>query len=58
MAVADANPLAPVSASADNTSASLVMVLKGQFLGIDRDDTAFIPAARALQLYNREGLRR
>lgn len=33
-----------------------VMSPKGQFLGIDLDDTAFIPAARALELYNREGL--
>ena len=33
-----------------------VMVPKGQFLGIDLDDTAFIPAERALELYNREGL--
>ncbi|HLO63986.1 MAG TPA: ABC transporter permease [Azonexus sp.] len=29
---------------------------KGQFLGIDLDDTAFIPAARALEIFNREGL--
>jgi putative ABC transport system permease protein len=33
-----------------------VMESKGQFLGIDLDDTAFIPAARALELFNREGL--
>ena len=33
-----------------------VLVPKGQFLGIDLDDTAFIPAQRALELYNREGL--
>lgn len=33
-----------------------VMAPKGQFLGIDLDDTAFIPTARALELYNREGL--
>jgi putative ABC transport system permease protein len=33
-----------------------VMAPKGQFLGVDLDDTAFIPAARALELYNREGL--
>lgn len=33
-----------------------VMAPKGQFLGIDLDDTAFIPAERALALYNREGL--
>ncbi|MGB4811739.1 MAG: ABC transporter permease [Methylophilaceae bacterium] len=29
---------------------------KGQFLGVDLDDTAYIPAERALELYNREGL--
>ena len=33
-----------------------VMEAKGQFLGIDLDDTAYIPAARALELYNRDGL--
>lgn len=33
-----------------------VMAPKGQFLGIDLDDTAYIPAERALELYNREGL--
>jgi putative ABC transport system permease protein len=33
-----------------------VMAPKGQFIGIDLDDTAFIPAARALELYNRDGL--
>jgi putative ABC transport system permease protein len=33
-----------------------VMAPKGQFLGIDLDDTAFIPAERALELYNRDGL--
>jgi putative ABC transport system permease protein len=33
-----------------------VMEPKGQFLGIDLDDTAFIPAARALEIYNRDGL--
>ena len=33
-----------------------VLAPKGQFLGIDLDDTAFIPAERALELYNREGL--
>jgi len=33
-----------------------VMAPKGQFLGIDLDDTAFIPAERGLELYNREGL--
>jgi putative ABC transport system permease protein len=29
---------------------------KGQFLGIDLDDTVYIPAVRAQELYNREGL--
>lgn len=33
-----------------------VMEPKGQFLGIDLDDTAFIPAVRAMELFNREGL--
>ncbi len=33
-----------------------VMETKGMFLGIDLDDTAFVPAARALELFNREGL--
>jgi len=35
-----------------------VVAPKGQFLGMDLDDTVFIPAARALELYNREGLMR
>jgi putative ABC transport system permease protein len=33
-----------------------VMAPKGQFLGIDLDDTVFVPAARAQELFNREGL--
>jgi len=33
-----------------------VLEPKGQFIGIDLDDTAFIPAARALELFNQEGL--
>lgn len=33
-----------------------VLAPKGQFLGIDLDDTAFIPAARALELFNRASL--
>ncbi|MDR0775643.1 MAG: ABC transporter permease [Azonexus sp.] len=33
-----------------------VLAPKGQFLGIDLDDTVFIPAARAQELFNREGL--
>jgi putative ABC transport system permease protein len=35
-----------------------IMEPKGQFLGIDLDDTAFIPAARALELFNRAGPQR
>ena len=33
-----------------------VLEAKGQFLGMDLDDTAYIPAARALELFNRDGL--
>jgi putative ABC transport system permease protein len=33
-----------------------VMESKGQVLGMDLDDTVYIPAARALELFNREGL--
>ena len=33
-----------------------VMESKGQMLGFDLDDTVFIPAARALELFNRPGL--
>jgi putative ABC transport system permease protein len=33
-----------------------VMAPKGQFLGIDLDDTAYVPAARAQELFNREGV--
>ena len=33
-----------------------IMESKGQMLGFDLDDTAFIPAARALAMFNRESL--
>ncbi len=33
-----------------------VMASKGQVLGFDLDDTVFIPAARALELFNRDSL--
>lgn len=33
-----------------------VMAAKGQVLGFDLDDTVYLPAARALELFNREGL--
>lgn len=33
-----------------------VMEPKGQFVGMDMDDSVFIPVRRALELFNREGL--
>jgi putative ABC transport system permease protein len=33
-----------------------VMAPKGQFLGFDLDDAVYLPAARALELFNRESL--
>jgi putative ABC transport system permease protein len=33
-----------------------VLAPKGQFLGVDLDDTVFVPAVRAQELFNREGL--
>jgi putative ABC transport system permease protein len=33
-----------------------VLQPKGQFLGMDLDDTAFVPAARAMEMFNRDGL--
>jgi len=33
-----------------------VLEAKGQFLGVDLDDAAYIPTARALELFNRDGL--
>jgi putative ABC transport system permease protein len=33
-----------------------MMESKGQILGVDLDDAVYIPAARALELFNREGL--
>ena len=33
-----------------------VLEARGQFLGIDLDDIAYIPAVRALELFNRDGL--
>ena len=33
-----------------------VLEAKGQFLGVDLDDAAYIPIARALELYNRDGM--
>ncbi len=33
-----------------------VMAAKGQFLGIDLDDAVYVPTARALSMFDREGL--
>ena len=33
-----------------------ILEAKGQVLGVDLDDSAYIPTARALELYNRDGL--
>ncbi len=33
-----------------------VMEAKGQFLGVDLDDAAYIPTARAMELFNRDGM--
>ena len=33
-----------------------VLAPRGQFLGIDLDDVAYVPAARAMELFNRPGL--
>ena len=33
-----------------------VLEAKGQFLGVDLDDAAYIPTARALELFNRDGV--
>jgi putative ABC transport system permease protein len=53
----DANPLG-ARVRVGNMQFRVIGVLeeKGQFLGIDLDDMAYIPAARALELYNRSSL--
>jgi putative ABC transport system permease protein len=33
-----------------------VLEAKGQFLGVDLDDAAYVPTARAMELYNRDGM--
>ncbi len=53
----NANPLGQrVEIGAERFRVIGVMEEKGQFLGVDLDDTAYIPSARGLALYNREGL--
>ena len=53
----DANPLG-ARVLVGNRQFRVIGVLeaKGQFLGIDLDDRAYIPTARALELYNLDGM--
>lgn len=51
------NPLgARISVGGENFRVIGVMAPKGQILGFDLDDTIFIPANKALSMFNREGL--
>ena len=53
----DANPLGQhIRVGNDRYRIVGVMESKGQVLGMDLDDTVYIPAARALELFNRDGL--
>lgn len=53
----DANPLgANLRIGGSRFRVVGVMASKGQTLGFDMDDVVFIPASRALQLLNKEGL--
>ncbi|MFY9260761.1 MAG: ABC transporter permease [Gallionella sp.] len=53
----DSNPLgAYLRISGQRYRIIGVMKPKGQMLGFDMDDTVFIPAARAMELFNRPGL--
>ncbi len=53
----DTNPLgARIQVGRDRFRVIGVMEPKGDVLGFDMDDVVFIPAARALELFNREGL--
>lgn len=52
-----ANPLGAIMQVGESRFRIIgVMAPKGQVLGFDLDDTVFIPAARALEVFNREGL--
>jgi putative ABC transport system permease protein len=52
-----ANPLGSrIRVGGDRYRVIGVMEPKGQMLGFDLDDTVYIPAARGLELFNREGL--
>jgi len=53
----DANPLgARIRIGRDRYRVLGVMAPKGQMLGFDLDDTVFIPVARALEMFDREGV--
>lgn len=53
----NANPLgARIRIAGQHFRVIGVMESKGQFVGMDLDDTAYIPASQALALYNREGM--
>jgi len=53
----DANPLGSrVEIGGSRYRVVGIMESKGQILGVDLDDTVYIPAGRALELFNREGL--
>lgn len=52
-----ANPLGErIRIGGDRFRVVGVMQTKGTMLGIDLDDTVYVPAARGLELFNREGL--
>lgn len=53
----DQNPLGQrITIGGDRFRIIGIMESKGSVLGIDLDDTVYIPAARGLNLFNREGL--
>ena len=53
----DANPLGErITIGGSRYRIIGVMESKGQFLGMDLDDTVYIPVARGLELFNRPGL--
>ncbi len=53
----DANPLgARIRIGGMQFTVIGVLESKGQVLGVDLDDNVYIPAARSLELYNRDGL--
>jgi putative ABC transport system permease protein len=54
---ADRNPLGQrLRVGGDRYRVVGVMESKGQFLGFDLDDAVYVPAAKALELFNRESL--